>query len=164
MKEIKSKTPNESKVESRYIVMPDHANHYGTAFGGTIMSWIDIVAAMVAQRHSEKEAVTISIDRLTFMYPINVSDHVLLKASCNYAGTTSMEIGVQVLKENPYTGETQRTTTAYLTFVALDENKKPTQVPKLIPQTKTDKRRFENAKIRIETLKELSRKLKAEEE
>lgn len=157
---LKGKSPAESRVESRYVVMPDHANHYGTAFGGTIMSWIDMVAVMVAQRHAECEAVTISVDRLTFIEPIYVGDHVLLKASVNYAGKTSMEIGVQVLKENPYQKETRRATTAYLTFVALDENKRPQAVPPVLPETEEERRRFENAKIRIAAMKDLSAKLK----
>lgn len=155
------KTPSESQIESRYIVMPDHANHYGTAFGGAIMSWIDMVAAMVAQKHSGREAVTLSVDRLTFIHPIYIGDHVILRASVNYVGSTSMEIGVQVLKENPYNNENVRATTAYLTFVALDENKKPVRVPPLIPETEPEKRRFENARLRLESMKELSKKLKA---
>ena len=101
-KSEKTKTPKESAIETRYIVMPDHANHYGTAFGGVIMSWIDLIAVMVAQRHCEREAVTLSVDRLTFISPIQIGDHVILRASVNYTGTSSMEIGVQVIKENPY--------------------------------------------------------------
>lgn len=156
----KIKTPRESAVESRYLVMPDDANPFGTAFGGVIMSWIDMVAGMAAQRHCEMEAVTLSVDRLTFIVPIHVGDHVLLKASVNYTGNTSMEVGVQVTKENPYTGEQVRTTTAYLTFVALDKNKKPCAIPKLIPETEEEKRRFENAKLRYAALKELKSKIK----
>ncbi|MCB1177010.1 MAG: acyl-CoA thioesterase [Leptospiraceae bacterium] len=153
------KTPSDSAVETRYVVMPDHANHYGTAFGGVIMSWIDMIAVMAAQRHCEKEAVTLSVDRLTFITPIMIGDHVLLRASVNYAGTTSMEIGVQVIKENPYKKEKIRATTAYLTFVALDENKKPAKVPAIKPVTEDEIRRYNNAIIRQETLKELKKKL-----
>jgi acyl-CoA hydrolase len=160
MNEIVTKTPQESQVVTRYIVMPDHANHYGTAFGGVIMSWIDLVAVMVAQRHCGKESVTASVDRLTFITPINVGDHVVLKASVNYAGNSSMEIGVQVSKENPYKDEVVRATTAYLTFVALDENKKPTRVPAILPVTEDEKRRYENAKLRIEAMRDLSKKLR----
>ncbi len=159
-KEERTKTPKESAIETRYIVMPDHANHYGTAFGGVIMSWIDLIAVMVAQRHCEREAVTLSVDRLSFISPIQIGDHVILRASVNYTGTTSMEIGVQVIKENPYKQEKVRATTAYLTFVALDENKKPVPVPKIIPETEDEIRRFENAKIRQQSMKELKAKLK----
>lgn len=158
--EEKTKTPKESAIETRYIVMPDHANHYGTAFGGVIMSWIDLIAVMVAQRHCEREAVTLSVDRLSFISPIQIGDHVILRASVNYTGTTSMEIGVQVIKENPYKQEKVRATTAYLTFVALDENKKPVPVPRIIPETEDEIRRFENAKLRQQSMKELKGKLK----
>ncbi len=159
-KSDKTKTPKESAIETRYIVMPDHANHYGTAFGGVIMSWIDLIAVMVAQRHCEREAVTLSVDRLTFISPIQIGDHVILRASVNYTGTSSMEIGVQVIKENPYKQERVRATTAYLTFVALDENKKPVPVPTIIPETEDEIRRFNNAKIRQQAMKELKGKLK----
>lgn len=156
----KTKTPKESAIETRYIVMPDHANHYGTAFGGVIMSWIDLIAVMVAQRHCEREAVTLSVDRLSFISPIQIGDHVILRASVNYTGTSSMEIGVQVIKENPYKQERVRATTAYLTFVALDENKKPVPVPTIVPETEDEIRRFNNAKIRQQAMKELKGKLK----
>ncbi len=159
-KSEKTKSPKDSAIETRYIVMPDHANHYGTAFGGVIMSWIDLIAVMVAQRHCEREAVTLSVDRLTFISPIQIGDHVILRASVNYTGTSSMEIGVQVIKENPYKQERVRATTAYLTFVALDENKKPVPVPTIIPETEDEIRRFNNAKLRQQAMKELKGKLK----
>ena len=121
------------------------------------MSWIDTIAAMAAQRHCETEAVTLSVDRLTFITPINIGDHVLLRASVNYAGNTSMEVGVQVTKENPYRRESTRATTAYLTFVALDKNKNPTRVPPLQPETEDEIRRFKNAELRQKSLKELKK-------
>lgn len=153
MKEI-YKTPKESMVETRYIVLPEHANHYGTAFGGVILSWIDLVAAMVAERHCQHEAVTVSIDRISFFAPIYIGDHVLIKASVNYTGNTSMEIGVVVIKENPKTGEKVKATKAYLTFVGLDKNKKPKTIPKVKPETEEEIRRFNNAKIRVQKRKE----------
>jgi acyl-CoA hydrolase len=154
-----TKTPSMSSVESRYVVMPDHANHYGTAFGGAIMSWIDTVAVMAAQRHAEMEAVTLSVDRIAFISPINIGDHVLLRASVNYVGNSSMEVGVQVVKENPYNKERVRATTAYLTFVALGTDKRPAKVPRLLPETEDEIRRFENGKIRQLAFKELKTKL-----
>ena len=156
-----AKTPRESVVESRYLVMPQHANDCGIAFGGTIMSWIDMVAAMVAQRHCEREVVTVSIDKLSFLAPIQIGDHVLLKASVNYVGQTSMEVGVQVIKENPYQGQSVRATTAYLTFVGIDRNKKPTPIPRLSPETPDEIRRFENAKLRVAARQELLRKIRS---
>lgn len=154
------KTPKQSAAETRHIVMPDHTNHYGTLFGGTLMSWIDLIAVMVAQRHCGREAVTASVDKLNFLEPISLGDHVILKASANYAGRSSLEIGVQVSKENPYTGIVTRATTAYLTFVALDENKKPCPIPKLKPESEVEIRRYENAILRQEANRNLLKKIK----
>lgn len=160
---MKTKTPRESQVETRYIVMPQHANHFGIAFGGTIMSWIDMVAAMVAQKHCEHEVVTVSIDKISFLAPIHIGDHVVLKASVNYVGQTSLEVGVLVTRENPYTNETVRATTAYLTFVGLDDVKRPTAIPRLIPETPDEIRRHENARLRVEARKELLKRIRTGE-
>lgn len=160
MGENKVKRPSESAVEARYLLMPDHANPYGTAFGGAIVAWIDMVAAMSAQKHCGKEVVTAGIDSLVFKEPINVGDHVVLKASVNYVGRTSMEVGVQVTKENPYTGKQAIATTAHLAFVALDTEKRPCEVEPVVPETDEEKRRYENAKIRVKARKELLRRMK----
>ncbi len=157
--DLTPKSPKDSQIESRYLVLPNHTNHYGTAFGGVIVSWIDSVAVMVAQRHCGRVSVTVSIDKISFLAPINVGDHVILKASVNYVGKTSMEVGVQVSKENPYTGEVVRATTAYLTFVALDESKKPVPINPIKPETSDEKRRFNNAAIRVEVRREMGKKL-----
>jgi len=101
--------------------MPHQANPYGTAFGGAIVAWIDMVASMAAQRHCGKEVVTASIDSLSFKEPIRVGDHVVLKACVNYVGNTSMEVGVRVIREDPYGAKPVIATTAHLTFVALDK-------------------------------------------
>jgi len=154
------KSPKDSQVETRYLVLPEHTNHYGTAFGGIIMSWIDIAAAMVAERHCRHEAVTVSIDGISFISPINAGDHVVIKASINYVGNTSMEIGVTVIKENPRTGEEIKATSAYLTFVGLDKYKKPVKIPKIKPETEDEIRRFENAELRVKSRRELVKNLK----
>jgi len=159
-KDTKAKTPEQSAVQARYLLMPNHANPHGTAFGGVIAGWIDMTASMAAQRHSCKEVVTAGIDSLTFKEPIRVGDHVILKAAVNYVGRTSMEVGVKVIKENPYSSKQVTATSAHLTFVALDENKKPTKVPPIRPQTNDEKRRYENAKMRVKNRKELLRKIK----
>ena len=159
MDNLKQKSPRESAIEVRYLVMPNHTNPFGTIFGGVIMSWIDIVGSMVAQRHSGMNVATAGIDSLTFKAPVYIGEHVILKASVNYVGRTSMEIGVQVSKENPITGEVIKTTTAYLTFVGLDENKRPAPVPNLALETSDDKRRNENAQLRVQTRKDLRAKL-----
>lgn len=144
------KSPSESSVEMREMVMPNHTNAHNTVFGGTVMSWIDIAAAMVAARHCGKPVVTAHIDDIDFIAPIKVGYHVLIQASMNYVGRTSMIVGVKVTSENPYTGEARKTTKAYLTFVALDDLGRPVEVPGLNPESEDEIRRFENAKLRVE--------------
>jgi len=160
MCEIKNKHPKDSQAEATYIVMPQHANHSGIAFGGTIVAWIDMVAAIVARRHCEREVVTVSVDSLSFIEPIAIGEHVILLASVNYVGKTSLEVGVKVIREQPATAKRAVATRAYLTFVALDENRHPVPVPKLVPETAEEMRRFENAKQRVESRKKLREKVK----
>ena len=157
---MEAKKPADSAAESRYLLMPHQANPYGTAFGGVIIAWIDMIASMAAQRHCGKEVVTANIDSLSFKEPIRVGDHVVLKASVNYVGRTSMEVGVRVIREDPYSSEQVIATTAHLTFVALDKDKKPCQVPAILPETKDQKRRYENAKLRVQARKDLRKKIK----
>ncbi len=156
---IKSKAPSETEIEMREMVMPHHTNPQNTVFGGTVMSWIDVAAAMVAARHCNRPVVTAHIDDIDFLAPIKVGYHVLIQASLNYVGKTSMIVGVKVTSENPYTGESRTTTKAYLTFVALDDLGRPVNVPALDPQTKDEIRRFENAKKRVQAKKEMREKL-----
>lgn len=159
----KGKTPSESAVETRYLVMPQQANPQGTAFGGAIVSWIDMVAAMAGQRHCGCEVVTAEIDTLIFRHPIRIGDHVVLRASINYVSRSSMEVGVQVTREDPYSGEQIIATTAHLTLVALDKNKRPTPVPPLLPETLEEKRRYEKARLRVEARKERLKNLQGDE-
>jgi acyl-CoA hydrolase len=160
MNEPTARTPRDSTVEARYLVLPQHANDLGIAFGGTIMSWVDMVAAMAAQRHCGRKVVTVSIDRMSFLAPCHIGDHVRLRSSVNYVGHTSMELGVQVMRENPYTGERVRATTAYLTFVALDAHERPTPIPPLRAETPDELRRLENAKLRVASRLELLGRLR----
>ena len=148
--QLKSKPPGVSRVEARYIVLPQHANDVGIAFGGTLMSWIDMVATIVAQKHCEHKVVTVSTDRINFLAPIAIGDHVLLKAAVNFVGHTSMEIGVQVTQENPFTGETRLATTAYLTFVGIGADKRPVAIPGLAPETPEERLRCEAGRRRME--------------
>ena len=157
----KGKTPDQSAVETRYLVMPQQANPQGTAFGGAIVGWIDMVAAMAGQRHCGREVVTAGIDSLVFRHPIRIGDHVVLKAAINYVSRSSMEVGVQVIREDPYSGEQTVATTAHLTLVALDEHKQPVAAPPLRPQTPEEKARYESARLRVHARKE---RLKATEE
>lgn len=132
---------SDSQVVMTEMVLPTHTNALGSVFGGTVMSWIDIAAAICAQRHSRKVVVTAHIDDLQFVAPVYKGWVVNLRASVNHAGTTSMEVGVRVDAENPLTGEKFHTASAYLTFVALDSQGKPSQIPGLILETDQDKRR-----------------------
>jgi acyl-CoA hydrolase len=154
------KTPSESAVEARYLVMPPQANPQGTAFGGAIMAWIDMVAAMAAQRHCGCEVVTAGIDSLVFKEPIRIGDQVVLKAAVNYVSRSSMEVGVQVTRENPFTGERRVATTAHLTLVALNADGKPTPAPALLPQTPEERQRYEHAKLRVQARKDLLQTLR----
>lgn len=109
------------------------------------MAWIDLAAAICAQRHSRKVCVTASMDDLHFLAPVRAGDIVILKASVNCTHKTSMEVGVKVESENPLTGERKHTASAYLTFVAVDEEGKPVPVPSVLPETDDEKRRFKKA-------------------
>jgi acyl-CoA hydrolase len=153
------KTPSDTAVETRYLVMPQDANPFGTAFGGVIMSWIDMVAAMAAQKHCGTEVVTVSIDSMTFDEPVRIGNQVALFACVNYVGLSSLEVGVKVIKENPFNGRTRPATKAYLTFVAVDADHKPIPVPPLEPKTEDEKRRWNNAALRVKARKELRRKV-----
>jgi acyl-CoA hydrolase len=154
MKNPEGKTPSQSAVETRYLVMPSQANPQGTAFGGAIVGWIDMTAAMAAQRHCGCEVVTAGIDSLAFRQPIRIGDHVILKAAVNYVSRSSMEVGVRVIREDPYSGEQVLATTAHLMLVALGQNKEPVPAPLLLPQTPQEKRRYENARLRVQARKE----------
>ncbi len=158
---IKVKTAAESAVETRYLVMPHQANPFGTAFGGVIMSWIDMVASMAAQRHCGTEVVTAGIDSISFERPVRIGDQVVLLASVNYVSKTSMEVGVKVIREDPIDHERSVATKAYLTFVSIDENHKPIPAPPLQPQTEDAKRRWNNAALRVKARKKLREHLKS---
>ncbi len=155
---LDSKKVSESAVEMRFLVMPNDTNPQNSIFGGVVMSWIDMAAAMVAERHSNRPVVTVHVDDMSFKAPIKIGDHVLIKASINYVGRTSMLVGVKVVAENPFTGITRHTTTAYLTFVALDDIGRPIQIRTIVPETEDEKRRFLEGKTRIEAMKKQSSK------
>jgi acyl-CoA hydrolase len=142
------KRPSESVIEMNQLVLPQHTNSLGTVFGGTIMSWIDIGAAMSAQRHARAVVVTASMDQLDFLAPIKGGQLVNLRSAVNYVGRTSMEVGVRVEAEDTLTGERTHAASAYLTFVAIDAAGAPVEVPRLAPETPEEKLRFEEAKAR----------------
>ncbi|MEK7749000.1 MAG: acyl-CoA thioesterase [Bacteroidota bacterium] len=141
----KEKMVKESQVEMTEMVLPNDGNRLDNLLGGRLMQWMDIAAAIASWRHTNRICVTASVDGLNFLHPIKVGEVVILQASVNRAFGTSVEVGVRVLKENPFTGERKHTNTAYLTFVCLDESGKPVEVPLLKPRTKDEKRRFREA-------------------
>lgn len=136
------RTVRASQHETSEIMMPQHANVLGHVFGGVILSMMDRTAAVAAIRHARGNCVTVSVDRVDFREPIHVGDLVIMKASVNYAGRTSMEVGVRVDAENMVTGVRRHTNSCYVTFVAIDRNGRPVEVPQVIPETETERRRF----------------------
>ncbi len=141
----KGKNVKDSQVEMTEIVLPNDANVLGTLHGGKLMLWIDIAASVAASRHCNRVAVTASVDGLDFLHPINVGEVVILRASVNRAFRTSMEVGVKVMSENLLTGEVKHANSAYLTFVAIDDKRRPVSVSPIVPQTGDEIRRYEEA-------------------
>ncbi len=137
-------------VEMTEIVLPNDANTLGNILGGKVMHLIDIASAIAAHRHCRRPVVTASMDYLDFKHPIKVGELIIIKASVNRVFRTSMECGAKVFSENLQTGEHKHTSTAYLTFVALDDKKKPMRIPPVVPETEEEKRRWEGAGIRRE--------------
>lgn len=158
---MESKPVSRSSAEFTHLVLPSDTNALGTIFGGRIMEWTDIAAAVVASRHCRKVAVTASMDALHFISPIRLGDIVILKAAVNFTATTSMEIGVRIECENPLSGERRHTASAYLTFVALDDAGRPTGVPAVTPETPEEKRRFLEGQKRREDRIQWKSRLKA---
>jgi acyl-CoA hydrolase len=129
-------------------MLPEHANAYGNVHGGNLMKMVDEAGGICAMRHAQRQSVTVAMDDMTFYSPVHVGEVVCCEASVNYVGTTSMEVGVKVTAENPITGELTHTNSAYLVYVALDENGRPARVPELVLETDEELRRFEDAKER----------------
>jgi len=129
------------------LVLPSDANALGTAFGGRIMQWIDVAAAVASRRHAGGVAVTASIDSVHFDQPVHLGDIVVLRASVNRAWRSSMEVGVRVESESDG-GERRHAVRAYLTFVAIDAQGHPRAVPTLVPETEVEQRRFAEAELR----------------
>ncbi len=139
----------DSKVEMTEIVFPNDANPLGNCMGGRVMAWIDICAAVAAGRHARTPVVTASADQIDFLNPVPVGAVVILRASVNFTGRTSMEVGVKVWQEDRAAGDRKHVASAYLTFVSLDPGTKtPRAVPPVLPQTDEEKRRFEEGKQR----------------
>ncbi len=146
----------ESSTVMSQLMLPTDANPSGNVHGGSIMKLVDTVGGVVAMRHSRRRVVTARIDELSFLHPVFVGDLLNLKASVNDVGDTSMEVGVRVEAENVRTGEVTHVASAYLVYVALDDQGHPVQVPRLIVETEDEKRRMAAAKLRKEHRKRFS--------
>lgn len=158
---LPGKHPRESRVDMAEHVLPNDTNPHGTIFGGRVMALVDLAATIAASRHARRSVVTASIDELHFLHPIKLGHLVLLEAQVNEAFSSSMEIGVNVFSENPITGERRKTTTAYATFVALDDLGRPAAVPPLLPETEEELQRQLDARQRRED--RIARRKKAQE-
>src|SRR5579864_1323830 len=134
-----------SRSEMTEVVLPQDANPLGNVLGGRVMHLMDIAAAIAAHRHSNSYVVTASVDYVDFRNPIRMGELIIRKSSVNRVFHTSMEVGVKIFSENTLTGERKHTTSAYVTFVAIDENRQPHAVAPLILETKDDERRFRQA-------------------
>ena len=145
-----AKRISESEFTLSALMGPQDANTYGNVHGGVIMRMVDEAGALVAMRHARAPVVTVAVDSMTFMHPILVGNLVLCKAKLTFVGRTSMEVRVEVIAEQPLEGTSTMTNTAYLVYVALDHNGRPTSVPELIYETPEEISRADEAKQRQE--------------
>ncbi len=156
--EREARRPSESEVEMVELVLPNDANLMGHCLGGRVMYLIDIAGGLAASRHCRGPVVTASMDSLDFHRPIRVGEAIILRARVNHAGRTSMEVEVRVFSENLRSGERHQTSTAYLTFVAVDADGRPVPVPPLDLRTDEERERFSQAEARRrERLRRLGR-------
>lgn len=150
------KKASESEIIMTHIALPEDANPAGNLHGGVILKHVDTAGGVVAMRHARANVVTASFERMDFLQPAYVGELMTFKASLNYVGRTSMEVGVRVEAENPITGHVRHTNSAYVTYVALDEKGRPKAVPGLELDSETSKRRNQEAlnrrKMRVELL------------
>ena len=142
------KTSRDSFTQMTELVLPQHSNVHGSAFGGTVLAWMDICGGIAAQRHCLRVAVTAAIDELNFLAPIKVGDVVVLTARLNAAFRTSMEVEVEVQVEEPATGHRKRCVDAFMTFVAIGDDGNKTAVPPLVSESSDDERRASEAAAR----------------
>ena len=155
---MKIKTVKKTHVIMHELILPNDTNLLGNVLGGRVMHLMDMCAAMSAYKHARTAVVTASVDRLDFLAPAKMGEIMILKSSVNYTGLSSMEVGVKIESENPKTGDIYHTSSAYLTFVSLNENGKPQRVDDIKPENDIEFRRFKEGKIRHEERKERLRK------
>lgn len=155
---MKKKTVKNTHVIMHELILPNDTNLLGNVLGGRVMHLMDMCAAMSAYKHARTAVVTASVDRLDFLAPAKMGEIMILKSSVNYTGKSSMEVGVRIESENPKTGYIYHTSSAYLTFVSLNENGKPKRVDNVNPENDNEIRRFNEGKVRHEERKERLRK------
>ncbi len=156
------RTIAQTRTVVQRIKKPMDANPAGHVYGGSILKYLDEVASIVAFRHTRRNVVTASIDRMDFLAPMHVGEILVLKAAINYTGRSSMEVGVRVEAENPHTGQVVHAGSCYLTMVALDDDGRPTPVPPVTPTTDEERAWFENGKRRREERLKLRERLENE--
>jgi uncharacterized protein (TIGR00369 family) len=144
------KTVSASRISIAQLMQPEHANNLGNVHGGEIMRLVDEAGALACMRHANQRVVTVAVDQMTFREPIKIGQLVILTAEVSYVGRTSLEATVEVVTENPLTGQRTHTNTAHVVYVALDETGKPVQVPPLIPETDHQRLRMEQGRQRQE--------------
>jgi len=130
------------------LMMPNMANNHGNVFGGVILSLVDRIGAVAAIRHARRPCVTVSMDKVEFLEPIHLGELVTAKASVNFVGRTSMEVGVKVEAENLLTGARRHTNSCHVTYVAIDDRGRPVPVARLLPETEEEKTRYTRAEER----------------
>ena len=156
---MEKKTVQNTHVIMHELVLPNDTNLLGNVLGGRVRHLMDMCAAMSAYKHARSAVVTASVDQLDFLAPAKKGDIMILKSAVNFTGKSSMEVGVRIESENPKTGITQHTVSAYMTFVSLNEAGKPQRVIPVIPVTDIEKRRYQYGKDRsIQRKKRLGKK------
>jgi acyl-CoA hydrolase len=148
LKKLKAKTVDESRVEMVEVVLPNDANPLGNILGGKVMHLIDIAGAIAGHRHARSQLVTVSVDNLDFTLPIRVGQLIILRAHVTRAFHTSLEVAVRVFREDYITGERNQTSSAFVTYVAVDKNGRPQIVPPVAPRSAEETRDYREALAR----------------
>jgi len=150
---MEAKAASLSRTTMSDIIFPSDTNYHGTMFGGVVMRYIDKIATIASMRHSRRGVVTASSDSLDFLAPVRVGEAILLEAFVTWTHRSSMEVYVKVESEDLFTGERKTTATSFLTFVALDDQGKPTPVPAVIPESEEERRLYASAEERYRARK-----------
>ncbi len=158
---MEGKPVRESASEYSEITLPNDANSLGALFGGKLMQWVDLAGSLAAVRHARRPVVTASVDHMIFLRPVRIGELVILRSSVNRVFHTSMEVGVKVFVETLRTGEVRHVCSAYLTFVALDQEGHRVEIPTVVPETDQEKRRWEEADRRRQYRLELKARAQA---